>query len=93
MRLRAAKRPKDWVDFNQLDPSSPEFQARFASLLVRAGRLKDAEKQLDACLALLPPHSRKRLVLVVLRQRVRSARMRRELLGLDVAQAPRQRDQ
>src|SRR5690348_4431478 len=75
-----ARTLRDWVEFVDLEPANPEFRARLAALLVRAGQIEEAEQHLDACLALCPPTSRKRLTLVVLRERVRSAGRRRRML-------------
>jgi Flp pilus assembly protein TadD len=79
-KLAHAQTLKGWVEFVDLEPTNPEFRARLAALLIRAGQIEEAEVHLDACLALCPPTSRKRLNLVVLRERVRAAGKRRKML-------------
>jgi hypothetical protein len=79
-RVTNARTVKDWVEFVDLEPGNPTFRARLAALLVRAGQIDEAEEQLTACLELCPPSNRRRLTLVVLRERVRAAGRRRKLL-------------
>lgn len=67
----------------KLAPNDTNLRGRLCAALLREGRLREAEEQLDICLALCPSNSRKRLFLAVLRGRLRVALRRRDLLRND----------
>ncbi len=64
-------------------PDDALVRTRLAAFLLRAGYLDDAQEQIDLCLAMCPMPGRKRLLVVVLRERIRFAARRQKLLKRD----------
>ena len=62
-----------WAELVSQFPAEPTYRARLAAAYLRAREPQLAWEQVEACLALCPPGSRKRLLVVVLRQRIRVA--------------------
>jgi protein involved in temperature-dependent protein secretion len=81
MRKRRPESETDWAQRVRDNPLDATARSKYAAMLMAAGMMDEAAEQLDACLLLCPRPSRKRLLIVVLRARVKLAARKAKLGG------------